>query len=202
MNNAPAAADTFLNRLRHNTSESHTKLEQLPLSVSIINPEVTKKQYLLYLSLMHDIVKQAEENVFPALNSVISDLEERRKKTSLEEDMAFLKFSKNKNNQPLGDTSGFSTAFAMGIFYVLEGSTLGGRVILKNISETLGYDAENGASYFSGYGGQTGSRWKNFLHVLQAYAENNDCEDEIIAGADFAFNAIHRHFSQNYLDSI
>jgi heme oxygenase len=198
MNNT-VSTNSFLDNLRNATSQSHTNLEALPVSASIMNPKVTNGEYALYLNLMHDVVKDAEENIFPQLNEIITDLADRNKNQLLEQDLKFLGFSKeNSNLKPLSESlQNPSKAFAMGIFYVIEGSSLGGRVILKNINTALGHDIENGASYFGGYGGQTGSHWKNFLGMLTQYEKENNAADEIIAGADYAFNAISRHFTEN-----
>jgi heme oxygenase len=189
---------TFLERLRNNTAVSHKNLEALPLSLSIINPTLTKEDYLLYLTLMHDVVKDAELNIFPALHNIISDLNERLKSSFLESDLAALGAAKESFKKILsrGNTV-FSTAFSFGIMYVIEGSSLGGRVILKNITAALGYDEDKGARYFAGYGGTTGSHWKNFIAIMVNYAEEHNCEDEIIAGADFAFRTISNHFTEN-----
>lgn len=190
---------SFLENLRSATAQSHTNLEALPISASIMDPQVSESEYTLYLDLMHDVVKDAEENIFPALSGIITDLADRNKSHLLEQDLKTLGHTKAYTNaQPLSQSLiNPSKAFAMGIFYVIEGSSLGGRVILKNINSALGHDIENGASYFGGYGGQTGSYWKNFMAQLTQYEAGNNAADEIIAGADYAFNAISTHFLEN-----
>lgn len=197
MNNT-APTVTFLENLRSATAQSHTSLEKLPVSESIINPEVTKEQYTLYLSLMQDVVKDAEENIFPLLKNVVTDLKERNKNHLLSNDLTVLGYHKKEEIKPLSAAlNNHSVAFALGIMYVIEGSSLGGRVILKNITDALGYTPENGASYFGGYGNKTGSHWKNFLAALTLFEAENNCAEDIIAGADFAFNAINLHFTKN-----
>ncbi|MHA3787066.1 biliverdin-producing heme oxygenase [Flavobacterium hauense] len=189
---------SFLDNLRTATSQSHINLEALPISASIMNPEVTNAEYALYLRLMYDVVKDAEDNIFPAIAAVITDLKERNKAYLLEKDLKALGNFTESSSKPVSSLlDNPSIAFALGIMYVIEGSSLGGRVILKNINAALGHDIENGAAYFGGYGGQTGSYWKNFLGMLTEYETENNNADEIIAGADYAFNAISRHFSEN-----
>ena len=68
---------------------------------------------------------------------------------------------------PLGDL-----AEVMGSLYVIEGSALGGRVIAPHLKRTLGLDQGRGASYFHGFGGETGAMWANFR--LQAALEIGD----------------------------
>jgi heme oxygenase len=192
--------ETFLDRLRNITAQSHKNLENLPVSLSMVNPAVTVNEYAHYLNLMHDVVKDAEENIFPHLKDIMPDLEERRKSQLLENDLVTLGISKTNYKKNLSTSLPVSsTAFAMGIMYVTEGSTLGGRYILKNISEALGLDANKGAQYFAGYGNATGSKWKNFLNILIEFEDENNNEDEIIAGAVFAFDRISIHFTENPL---
>jgi len=53
-------------------------------------------------------------------------------------------------------------ADVMGSLYVIEGSTLGSRVITPHLKTTLGLGQGRGASYFHGFGGETGVMWANF----------------------------------------
>ena len=163
MNNT-ANTISFLENLRTATAKSHTALEELPISKSIMNPEVSNSEYALYLSLMQDVVKDAEENIFPSLKDSITDIDERKKNHLINKDLSVLGYNKTETIKPLSNSlSNSSIGFALGVLYVIEGSSLGGRVILKNITNALGYTAENGASYFGGYGEKTGSQWKSFL---------------------------------------
>jgi len=58
---------------------------------------------------------------------------------------------------PLGDL-----AEVLGSLYVIEGSALGGRVITPHLKSALGLAQGRGASYFHGFGGETGVMWNNF----------------------------------------
>lgn len=59
-------------------------------------------------------------------------------------------------------------AEALGSLYVLEGSTLGGQVIRRNVERRLGLDGQRGCAYFAGYGAETGLMWRAFLARLDA----------------------------------
>lgn len=58
-------------------------------------------------------------------------------------------------------------AQALGIMYVLEGSTLGGQVLKRAMAERLGIDADNGGAFLDVYGPETGSLWRGFLQFLE-----------------------------------
>jgi heme oxygenase (biliverdin-IX-beta and delta-forming) len=69
---------------------------------------------------------------------------------------------------------------ALGSLYVMEGSTLGGRVIRQNLMRCLGADAPSVCSYFNGYGGDTSPMWRSFLARLE---EESACDAEKIGAA-------------------
>jgi heme oxygenase len=188
---------SFLNNLRIKTAASHKGLEALPISKSVVDPQITIEEYALYLSLMHDVVQNLEEDIYPVLSNLIYDLNDRKKAHLLVEDLKHIGSTKTQIISPFKNASEISVPFAMGIMYVIEGSTLGGRFILKNIQENLGFTEEKGASYFAGYGNKTGSFWKNYLNSLTDFEAQNKSEEEIIAGADYAFRIIGKHLSEN-----
>jgi heme oxygenase len=80
-----------------------------------------------------------------------------------------------------------SQAHALGALYVMEGSTLGGRMISKMLKENLGLESENGAGFFNGYGVHTMQKWNAFKEVLSDYCTTHFCEEEIVSTADDTF---------------
>ena len=183
---------SFLDKLRLSTSPLHKQLESVPLSQVIVSPEITVQKYAEYLLVMEGIVKDVEAKVYPVISNFISDIDQRKKLSSIQDDLKVLGFS--VLNEITAFDADFEIPFALGIVYVMEGSTLGGRVILKNIEKQLGFNADNGAKYFSGYKENTGSLWKSFLFDMVQYEQQHDCADAIIEGANFAFGIIHKHF--------
>jgi heme oxygenase len=61
-----------------------------------------------------------------------------------------------------------SLARAMGCLYVVEGATLGGRVIVRALRDHLGIDRATGAAFFDGYGVETGPMWREFVTHMDA----------------------------------
>jgi heme oxygenase len=58
------------------------------------------------------------------------------------------------------------TSRALGCMYVLEGSTLGGRIIARKLQQHLAIDADTGAAFFQACGNETGTRWSYFVARL------------------------------------
>ncbi len=65
--------------------------------------------------------------------------------------------------------SGEGFARAAGCFYVLEGATLGSRVILGLLGRARERPAGDATRFFQGYGPQTGERWATLGRDLQAH---------------------------------
>jgi heme oxygenase len=185
----------FLQSLKQSTAAAHRALEGLPISVAITDPGVTMAGYTNYLLRMFPVVQDVEQNIFPTLGEIIPDLEQRRKLPFLRQDLEFLQATiPGMQVEPLSDgNSPMSRPFALGILYVLEGSTLGGRFIGNNIQKNLGFNAGAGGRYFAGYRENTGLLWKDFLKYLVDFEKTENAADEIISGANFAFRKIYNY---------
>ncbi|MCO8167239.1 biliverdin-producing heme oxygenase [Pseudomonas sp. 21LCFQ02] len=59
-----------------------------------------------------------------------------------------------------------SPASVLGVLYVLEGATLGGQVLRREMHARLGLDEHSGAAFLDVYGRDTGRRWKAYLSLL------------------------------------
>ncbi|MGI4761220.1 MAG: biliverdin-producing heme oxygenase [Janthinobacterium lividum] len=71
----------------------------------------------------------------------------------------------------------------LGAMYVLEGSTLGGQVLARQLAKA----GSSQVRYFTGYGAQTGPRWKAFCQLLGAAAPDAATENELVQSAIHTF---------------
>ena len=77
-------------------------------------------------------------------------------------------------------------AEALGAFYVLEGSTLGGRKILKTLRSRGG--STDDLHFLDPYGKDAGSHWRTFLRVLEREtAHDQSAMNSCVSGAMKAF---------------
>lgn len=79
---------------------------------------------------------------------------------------------------------------ALGWAYVIEGSTLGGRVMLKRMVAD-GLDL-TGLTHLDPHGDQTGPRWRSLIAALETFAVSGVASDQIVRGAGDAFAFAHR----------
>jgi heme oxygenase len=196
--------DNFLQNLRSHTAPQHSLLEQNTASKNLLSQQVTMANYAVYLSLLYGFVKGFENNVFPLIQNNITDIEETRKTHLMVSDLNKLGINETEITaipDHIITTLYQSKAAALGGMYVLEGSVLGGAFIYKHLQATLGVEAIAGkATYFTAYGTQTGSKWKNFL---QAFCTASlGMEQEVINSASQTFNLLHHWFNDTPIQLI
>jgi heme oxygenase len=79
-------------------------------------------------------------------------------------------------------------AAAIGCLYVLEGSTLGGKFLLNNFTQTLGPSINGATAFFAGHGAAAGTAWNTFRAAIDAYGAAHPAEqDDVLAGAAATF---------------
>jgi heme oxygenase len=87
-------------------------------------------------------------------------------------------------------------AHALGALYVLEGSTLGSRVILRDIEARIGPQITGATRFFGGRGTAVGPTWQTFKTALNAFGrERPRLGADVISGAEGAFRAIAAWFA-------
>ena len=79
-------------------------------------------------------------------------------------------------------------ASLLGVLYVLEGATLGGNVLRKQISERLGLEAHNGCAFLYVYGTDTGRQWKAFMDFLGSVPLDAQARGEVVQAACSTFS--------------
>lgn len=173
-------------RLREATASAHAALErELDWEARV----ATMAGYRGLLARLHGFHSAWE----PAIGASLADgafFDPRCRLEALGRDLAFLGLSPESigelpRSHPIALPG---PAAAMGALYVLEGSTLGGRVIGRHIAATHGFTGD-GLAYYSGHGARTGAMWSAFRTRLDTF----DGEGEaVVAAANDTFDAMRR----------
>ena len=85
-----------------------------------------------------------------------------------------------------------SAACCLGILYVLEGATLGGQILRREIASRLGLEADNGAAFLDIYGAATGRCWRDFIEYLSRRPMGADERKAVVAAAHTTFSCFER----------
>jgi heme oxygenase len=148
--------------LKERTAVVHRALESRPLMRLLADGVMSVDEYAEYLRRQHALHWPLEDRLPPWLPS--EWVPQRLRKTAwLEGDLAALgeRAAPAVAEIPAID----STAQAMGVMYVLEGSTLGLQVVRKACPP--GHPAQGQAGRFlRGYGSATGRHWQEFVTSL------------------------------------
>jgi heme oxygenase len=148
-----------LSRLRVETRSAHEALEANLDIFRHLGSEAGRRRLA---RLFHGLHVGAEAALAPWLAAVPGlDYQARRRGPALDRDLAHLG---EAAPAPCPVTPPASRAEALGFLYVLEGSTLGGQAIRKQLLKQG--RSLDGLSFLDPYGADTGRRWKGFLAVL------------------------------------
>jgi heme oxygenase len=147
-------AGALLARLRFVTRPAHDKLEG---TLGLLDERLGLDTYRRVLERFYGFWRGWEPQV-AALVQDAAFLDPRRRMHLLRADLATVGLSAHAVQMlpacPLPILR--DAAEALGSLYVMEGSTLGGRVIERNVKRYLGLDGRRGCTYFAGYGTDTG----------------------------------------------
>lgn len=171
--------------LKENTKQFHDDVEAKFESQKIFDKSYTLNDYRQILWLNYLFHLNYESKAFDAVSDETAqtiNLEQRRKLHLLEIDLKNLDM---ESVEPSDDISVKNEAEALGILYVMEGSSLGGNVIKKQLSQNPEF-ADMTFHFFGCYGEKTGEFWKNFKETL----DNRFLEsqyDDVLGGAQKAY---------------
>jgi len=172
--------------LRFATAAAHSNLERTLATRGYFD---TRDGYIDYLRRFHAFHDEAERFLDAGrAGQFIPDWEERRRAYLARIDLQTLGESAPLPAAPSGLLPRLSgVEQVLGVAYVLEGSTLGGAFLLKQLAP-LGISASHGGSYLASYGNERGKMWQKFLATLEE-AHSHVQAAAVASAALRAFNA-------------
>lgn len=88
-----------------------------------------------------------------------------------------------------------TVAEGLGCLYVLEGSTLGGQFISRQLKNVLRINDGLGLQFFNSYGEHTARNWANFLKLLERHCERHETAEVVVRSACQTFASIDQWLS-------
>lgn len=183
----------ILQKLKEATSSLHQQTEALANGNRLVSGSISLPAYILLLQANYRIYHALETSFAPWSAWIATHLRSYHDKSPwLREDLLQL-----EAELPAGDFSGISIENAeslLGCLYVVEGSMLGGRYILKSMKKNpeLKHLPHR---FFQGYGDQTGPHWKAFTDTCRAFINTPEQEMQTISSAKAAFSFFHAVYS-------
>ena len=173
------------------TAAAHSNLECLLAKRGYFD---SREQYTGYLQRFLAFQDEAERALDVAMAAqVIPDWKERRRAHLARADLACLNAEEGRFPRSTGRLPQIENCEqVLGVAYVLEGSTLGGAYLLKQLAP-LGITASHGGLYLASYGSDRSRMWQRFLFTLEE-AHLRRARAESIAAAAIASFAAARHY--------
>jgi heme oxygenase len=185
---------SLLQRLKTETRPHHERTEA---AVRLLDPGLSPAGYRRHLEALYGFYVPLElllarrlEDAGPALRA-----EERWKAPLLEADLRGLGHD-DASLARLPHCDGLPAlpglAEALGCFYVLEGSTLGGQLLLRHLTRHFVGRSVGDFTFFRAYGDAVGPMWRAFGEALTQAATRADSaafDARVIQGAAATFDA-------------
>lgn len=183
-----------MQRLKTETRPQHERTEG---AVRLMDPHLTPAGYRRHLEALYGFYVPLEALLARRLEEAGPELraEERWKAPLLETDLRELghdeaSLARLPRCERLPPLPGL--AEALGCFYVLEGSTLGGQLILRHLTRHFAGQDVGGFTFFRAYGDEVGPMWRAFGQALTqaaTRAASPHFDAGVIQGARDTFDA-------------
>lgn len=184
----------MLARLRRETRAEHEAIERRVPSIDPAGPGLTIETYYSFLARAWGFYGPIEAAIERRLGGrwFGLDVRRRRKVALLARDLSVLGLPAAEVRAlprcaaiPMLD----GEAEAAGGLYVLEGATLGGRILARQVATRLGIDREGGGLFLDGYGLDTADMWRSFGAALTQFAAAGarELSDRVVRGARDTF---------------
>jgi heme oxygenase len=181
----------IMSKLKSRTIHQHQSMESV---VPIFRKDFSREAYVELLEAFLGFFEPVERNLatIQGWQNIGLDLDKRMRASLLRKDLAALRHD-DSETRVLAECTNLprlsSMEEAMGCMYVLEGSTLGGQFIYRELQSRFGISVGTGASFFYGYGAQSGAMWAQFSGCLREFSRRIENQDRIVDSAVSTFDA-------------
>ena len=175
--------------LKNETHHVHMRLHRHPMLTPLQDGTLTKEKYINILNGFY-VFHMGYKSVFDKIKNKFS--QQIDPVDLIEKDYETLCVQKPLDKGQSKDIETDFNAY-IGYLYVLQGSTLGGQYLSKQIEKTIGLTQGSEQFYFYGYGKDTGKVWKSFLEYLEQN-EGNVNEIDVLNSACAAFQNLENIF--------
>jgi heme oxygenase len=160
--------ESRLARLRARTRAAHAAIETVPAMARLLAEDVTMNEYVRVLQHMHAFHAAIEPAIAASLEGCPAAvaLMDTSRCRALSEDLAWFGVP---SIAPPSLPSLDRCEAALGALYVVEGSSLGGRVIFRHVSASLGVAAGTGGSFYGARSADAArTRWHAVCNLLES----------------------------------
>ena len=188
----PPDVPPVLAALRQATHASHKSVERL---TPFFRSDFDRSAYLRWLDLMHGFYHRIDGLVERSNFACATGWQYQARCELIVRDIALLADRPPLPFcEPSGVLSGVQSLAGVGeiagMLYVVEGSALGGQVLLKVLGRSAGVTATQGASFFVPHGDPPQPRWAEYVQLLANLSAAPGFEPDAVCGAVTTFTAL------------
>lgn len=180
--------------LRSATRSAHAELDALPILDAMKIGSVSLDDYRHYLTAMVRLLEQSSKSIAPWKAELVtplanSDCTDRLRfyRMDLSQIECELGISAAPNHQAPSQVLATDIASTCGVLYVVEGSMLGARTLVRPIRSVLGANLQAATRGLSGFQGDTGRRWRGICAALDSTLTTSSSVDRAIIAAETTF---------------
>jgi heme oxygenase len=189
---ASAPVPAVLTALRAATHDAHKAVEQL---TPFFRADFDRAAYLRWLDVMYGFYLRVDATVRASGFLVESRWTYLERCRLIERDVALLAArapvapaDARALLAPL--TALTQPAAVAGLLYVVEGSTLGGKVLLNVLARRAAVSADAGASFFAPHGESPHLRWADYVALLARMSVSPAWTQAAVHGAETTFTVL------------
>lgn len=187
---------TLRERLKTETMKEHHSIEG---ALPVFKDDFSKEKYATLLKKLHGFYKPLESQLdqISAPSKQTLNMDERRRLPRIQKDLTHLGVTAEElesipSSPEVPRIQSLSSL--AGALYVIEGSSLGGQLITKELKSKFGENEP--AHYFNCYGAQTGQQWQAFVQWLGRAESESLNADEAIQTAKETFRCLNSWLKQ------
>jgi heme oxygenase len=183
---SPTPPRSILVELREQTRAEHAAIES---SLDLMSDTLSPQRYRRTLERFYGYYSPLEQKLHGVAGLAASGaLAQREKSSWLLQDLAVLGAHTVPLCAELPALDGVPAA--LGCLYVLEGASLGGRIISRQLRARLSITPESGGRFFHGYGEQTGEMWQGFQAMLTGLINTPQAVEQATRAAQHTFQTL------------
>jgi heme oxygenase len=196
------SAPQILTALREATGQTHKAVEKL---TPFFRAGFNRTSYLRWLDLMNGFYRVVDCTVDSSSFITECSWHYAARRELIAQDIACLA---NRAPEDPADTTGIlgplqtirTSGEVAGMLYVVEGSSLGGQVLLGVLSKSAGVTASAGASFFAPNGDNPLPRWAEYVQLLKNLSSIPGNEPDVVHGARTTFTVLHDWILEKWID--
>ncbi len=178
--------------LRRRTADAHARIEACAPLARLFAPDYSLGEHARLLAALLAVYEPLEQEIHRGLPAGLRAALQQRKSAALQHDLQVLGARPDPRAEAIPALA--SVERKLGAIYVLEGASLGGRIIRRHLEARFGAARVAGLSFYEGDGARVGARWRSFLELMARHIDGRAADQEpVVTGALDTFACLQRH---------